>query len=474
MAIDWRTADRWLMGEAMTNTLIASYINTLCDDIGTRWGGTDAERSAADFIVATQEKHGLKDARTEEFQVRTWENPSASITVLAAAGQGGEAQWEADVRPCLFCPPVNVTGPLVDVGYGMEHEIEAVSAKLKGAIVIMSMGFEPFTPPRLLSLRLEDMKKLGATVVISPNTEGGRRMNHASANDWRDGESDCVPVPWLQTSREHGAKLRRRASQGRRATVKVTARLFDATSRNTVCELPGSLWPDEHIILGAHHDTTPDSPGSNDNGSGSSVTLETARLLAALKKETGLGPGCTLRFVTFGSEEQTLQGSFAYVRRHYEPGARGRKPPESKPRLMINLDELATGNMKGVALVFPELRPLVQREMDAMREGLRCHVMAQLDASGDMYPFAKAGIPSSMLWRWRFVGRHPDAAFGHASTDTPDKVRVRELKEYAGLLSRLLLRLSHVPPGEWPENHLDTRVIARRIEEERGSVVRTM
>ena len=282
MAIDWRTADRWLMGEAMTNTLIASYINTLCDDIGTRWGGTDAERSAADFIVATQEKHGLKDARTEEFQVRTWENPSASITVLAAAGQGGEAQWEADVRPCLFCPPVNVTGPLVDVGYGMEHEIEAVSAKLKGAIVIMSMGFEPFTPPRLLSLRLEDMKKLGATVVISPNTEGGRRMNHASANDWRDGESDCVPVPWLQTSREHGAKLRRRASQGRRATVKVTARLFDATSRNTVCELPGSLWPDEHIILGAHHDTTPDSPGSNDNGSGSSVTLETARLLAAL------------------------------------------------------------------------------------------------------------------------------------------------------------------------------------------------
>jgi hypothetical protein len=141
---------------------------------------------------------------------------------------------------------------------------------------------------------------------------------------------------------------------------------------------------------------------------------------------------------------------------------------------MINLDELATGNMKGVALVFPELRPLVQRALDSMREGLRCHVMAQMDASGDMFTFARAGIPSAMLWRWRFVGRHPDASFGHASTDTPDKVRVRELKEYAGLLSRLLLRLSHVPPADWPENRLDTRAIARRIEQERGSAVRTM
>ncbi len=474
MAIDWRTADRWLMGEAMTNTLIADYINTLCDDIGPRWGGTEAERRAADFIVSTQNKHGLRDAHVEEFPVRTWENPSASITVLADAGRGGEAQWEADVRPCLFCPPVDVTGPLVDVGYGMEHEIGPVRARLKGAIVIMSMGFEPFTPPRLASLRLEDMNKLGVKAVISPHPEGGRRTSHGSANDWRDGEPDYVPVPWLQTTREHGTRLRRRAAQGRSATVRVAARLFDATSRNTACELPGSLWPEEHIILGAHHDTTPDSPGSNDNGSGSSVTLETARLLAALEKETGMRPGRTLRFVTFGSEEQTLQGSFAYVRRHYETHERNRTAPEPKPRLMINLDELGTGNMKGVALVFPELRPLVQREMDSMSEGLRCHVMAQLDASGDMYPFAKAGIPSSMLWRWRFVGRHPDAAFGHASTDTTDKVRVRELKEYAGLLSRLILRLSHVPPEKWPANRLSTRSIAKRIEEERGTVVRTM
>ena len=141
---------------------------------------------------------------------------------------------------------------------------------------------------------------------------------------------------------------------------------------------------------------------------------------------------------------------------------------------MVNLDELATGDMKGVALQFPELRQLVQAQLDSMNDGLQCHVMAQFDASGDMFPFARAGIPSSMLWRWRFVGRHPDAAFGHSSTDTVDKVRVRELRDYAGLLARLLLRLSHVPPEAWPPNRLDPAAIAAQIEAERGTIIRTM
>ncbi len=481
MTIDWRAADRWLMGEAMTNTHIPSYIDTLCDDIGVRWGGSTGERKAVDYIVAQRKQHGLARPRVEEFGLNTWECESASITV-----EGEEART-LDARPCLFCPPVSVTGPLVNVGFGMDHEIEPVRRKLKGAIALMAMGFEPFSPPRLHTARLEELARLGVRCVISPHPEGGRRMSHASANDWRDGSPSVMAVPWVQTSREDGARLARRAAQGKRATVSVKARFKEAKSWNTIAEVPGGRWPDEHIILGSHHDTTPDSPGANDNGSGTSVNLEAGRLLAALREATGVSPGMTLRFVTFGSEEQTLQGSFAYVKRHCPPTpARGKLAqaagqaqvkgdrPEPKPRFMVNLDELGTGNMKGVALVFPELRSLVQGQLDEMREGLRCHVMAQMDASGDMFPFALAGVPSSMLWRWRFVGRHPDAAFGHASTDTPDKVRVRELKEYAGLLSRLLLRLSHVPPSDWPDNKLDVAAIARRTEAERGSVIRTM
>lgn len=286
---------------------------------------------------------------------------------------------------------------------------------------------------------------------------------HISGNDWRDGVLSGGPLPLVMVTREDGGSLA--ARDGASVSLNVSARLFEATSVNAVAELPGVLWPDEQIVLGSHHDTTPDSPGANDNASGTSVVLEAARILAAART-AGFQPGRTLRFVTFGSEEQALQGSFAFVARHYGP--------EPKPRVMINLDELATGDMKGVALQLPELRPLVQDALDSMNEGLQCHVMAQFDASGDMFPFALAGIPSGMLWRWRFVGRHPDAAFGHSDTDTVDKVRVRELRDYAGLLSRLLARLASTPPAAWPPNGLDPVAIRKQVAAERGTVIRTM
>ena len=49
---------------------------------------------------------------------------------------------------------------------------------------------------------------------------------------------------------------------------------------------------------------------------------------------------------------------------------------------------------------------------------------------------------------------------------------VRELKEYAGQLARLLLRLSHVAPEDWPENPQTPETVQKRVEAERGTVVR--
>lgn len=91
--------------------------------------------------------------------------------------------------------------------------------------------------------------------------------------------------------------------------------------------------------------------GGNDNTTSIIVTLETACVLFQLQQETGVGLGRSIRFVTFSAEEQQLQGSTAYVARHYGP--------ETPPRLVINLDELATGYMKGIVLAFPHLRNLI-------------------------------------------------------------------------------------------------------------------
>ena len=460
MTIDFGAADRWIMGEAWVGSSIPANIQALCDDIGVRWAGSDGDLRAAQYIAEQYATYGLENVEMEPFPLKTWRCDSVAITVA------GEESWVIDARPTLFCSAVSVTGPLVDAGYGMPHELARLDGRLQGAIAVMDTGFEPFSTPRPFTTRLADLSSEGVRVVLTPSPHGGRRTMHTSANDWRDGDVGGGPLPTIQTSREDGARLRNRAARGATVTVNVDAIDIESSSRNVVSTLPGETWPEEHLLLGAHFDTTPDSFGSNDNGSGSSVAMETARILSGLAGERGVRPGMSIRFVAFGAEEQVLQGSAAYVAQHHGP--------ETAPKLALNLDELATGNVKGVALQFPDLRNFVQTRLDTLNEGFRCHIYAQYDSSGDTYSFARAGIHTGGLWRWRFVGRHPDVEFGHSSSDTPDKVRVRELKEYAGFLARLLLRLSHVPPADWPENNLDVRQIAKQIEAERGTVVRTM
>ncbi len=80
---------------------------------------------------------------------------------------------------------------------------------------------------------------------------------------------------------------------------------------NTIAEIPGTVWPDEVVIISGHLDSWngPGSQGVVDNGTGSSVTIEAARILAAV----GAKPKRTIRFILWTGEEQGLLGSRAYV-----------------------------------------------------------------------------------------------------------------------------------------------------------------
>ena len=457
--MNWPIVDRRLMGEAWIGSRIADHLHVLCDEIGLRWAGTVGEQQAAEYTADQFRICGLVEPRIEPFELKTSDCHLASLRVI------GVDSWHADIRPCLFCPSLDIATTLIDVGHGMPHELEDAKDRIGRSVALIQSEFEPFSEPRHLTIRLRDLARLGAVAAVTSSPQKGRRLQHMSAGDWRDGDPNSVPLPLLQTSLEDAQWLKRRVAEGVTVSLRVDSEFRIVTSWNAVADLPGQI-DDECIVLGAHHDTTPDSSGANDNATGVAVLLETARLLTDLAQTLKTKPARTIRFVSFGAEEQGLQGSTAFVERHYGP--------EPRPRLMLALDELATGNMKGVVLQFPELRDIVQQQLDAMNEGLRCHVLSQLDASGDMYPFSRRGIPSSFLWRWRFIGRHTDTAFGHSNSDTIDKVRIRELKEYAGLLARLLLRLADVPADGWPKNQLDVTEIARRIEDERGTVFRTM
>lgn len=67
--------------------------------------------------------------------------------------------------------------------------------------------------------------------------------------------------------------------------------------RNLIAELPGKTRREEIIVVGAHYDTIPGSPGANDNGTGVAALLSLARAMAGDQQAR------TIRFVAFVNEE---------------------------------------------------------------------------------------------------------------------------------------------------------------------------
>jgi len=461
MSVDWREVDRWLVGESWVGSELSRHLDALCREIGPRWASSEGERRAVEYVVSRMTEYGLDHPRPEPFPLDTWTYRSSSASVVGA-------NQSINVLPFQFCPPTDVTGRLVDAGYGNPYELNAVSGELAGAVAVLNLAIQPFTPPRTIAARLTDLATRGALAAVVIETKSGGRIEYHSPTDWREKAYAGHPLPTVATSREGGAVLRQLANEGHSLRLTVDSDLHQATGTNTVSEITGARWPNELLILGGHHDTVLGTPGGNDNASGTSVALETARVLAKLRREQGVAPGRTIRFATWSAEEQRLQGSYAHVAKHFSGDS-----SQPRPRFMINLDELATGTVKGVALVFPELRSFMQAQLDSMGGGYQCHVMAQMDPSSDHFPFGRRGIQSSILWRWRFFGKHPDSDFHHEAGDTADKVRPRELMEYVAFLTRLLLRLSNVAPSRWPDVQIAPAEVEARLEQEVAGPVRT-
>lgn len=87
---------------------------------------------------------------------------------------------------------------------------------------------------------------------------------------------------------------------------------------NVIATLKGSVEPDTYVVVGAHYDSratqgsspTQRAPGANDDGSGTSILLEIARIIsenkAQFKYSVIIGAWC--------GEEQGLVGSRAYAK----------------------------------------------------------------------------------------------------------------------------------------------------------------
>jgi len=100
-----------------------------------------------------------------------------------------------------------------------------------------------------------------------------------------------------------------------------------AICRNVIATKVGSRHPEWHIVVGAHFDAVPASPGADDNGSGTAGVLELARILANVETDM------TFIFAPFDAEESGLYGSWHYAT---EAAARG-----DHIVYMLNMDMIA-------------------------------------------------------------------------------------------------------------------------------------
>lgn len=97
-------------------------------------------------------------------------------------------------------------------------------------------------------------------------------------------------------------------------SLTVEGSMVTHSSANIVAEFSPGTRRDNEVIISAHWDSYPDSPGADDNGSGLGVMLELARYFSTFEHDLG----GRIKFVSFGGEEIGVVGSRAYLELHQD------------------------------------------------------------------------------------------------------------------------------------------------------------
>ena len=104
-------------------------------------------------------------------------------------------------------------------------------------------------------------------------------------------------------------------SESMKVRLKVISDWNMKTAYNVIARIPGSVYPDEWIIRGNHHDAWVN--GADDPVSGLATVLEEARTFGEMLK-MGWRPKRTLVFCAWDAEEPGLLGSTEWVEHHAE------------------------------------------------------------------------------------------------------------------------------------------------------------
>ena len=412
--MDIQLLERDLLGRLAVEPDLWKTLEYLCDNCNGRFAGSADERRAGDYALERFRQAGLQNVAAEPFEMRGWERGPAKLTLYEAAGPLELA--------CIALPgsqPCDLEAEIIDVGQGTPADYQRLGSAVAGKIVLT--GSDGASRPEKYNGAID----AGAVGFIFCNAQPGLLASTGSIA--RD-------LPAIGLAYEYGARIRRRLAAGPlRARLAIVAQVKTVTARNIIAELPGTDPSAGWILACGHYDGHDISQGAHDNAAASAILIEAARLLAPLRDQLKLG----IRFVLFSGEELGLHGSYAYARMHPEQHA--------SIRLVFNADVVGAAQPLVLQMQSsPELaayfRGLPLAALDAtVNDGPKSFIM-----NSDHFPFSLAGIQAV----WAVTSHTPgQGGWVHTAGDTLDKVEPRLLRQAAGTIIRLLLRMSADPTG---------------------------
>jgi hypothetical protein len=502
--VDASTINR-IADEGYNHGQVAALAGHLTDRIGGRLSNSPSMREAEKWTQHMFRSWGLHDVRAEPFEFgRGWWIESAHSRMLAPR------RLELRSIPVAWTPATN--GPLAAqiIVAPIRHQRDLIKwqGKVKGKIVLVTFPDAPKDETAAPFTRLDDAELGKLNAYHQPDYEPGAHMEgilrqletnretnrfmaaegavalvkmsrrnyglvHGEGYFFQTGATPALPE--VEMAAEDYRRLARLAKGGE-VQLELDSRVHfedrDRNGYNILADIPGQDPQAGYVMAGAHLDSWVAGDGATDNGAGTVVIMEAARILSSLKAK----PRRTIRFALWSGEEQGLLGSSAYIERHLAKRPVPKDPARAKlPSFFwdtypitplpgfkdmagyFNLDN-GSGKIRGVYAEGNFAAVPVLRNWLAPFDSLGAsRVVAQRTNGTDHEMMAGMGLPA-----FQFI-QDPldnDSKAHHSNVDTFDHLRIDDLRQAAVILATVLLQAAEsdtpLPRNVLPQQPSDT------------------
>jgi carboxypeptidase Q len=418
-----------LKAEAFRTQGAYSDLAWLCDRIGHRLSGSPQLDQAIAWAQGRMKAAGLANVHAEPVMVPHWVRGRESAELLLPTphrinllGLGGS----------IGTPGGGLTADVVVVG--SFDELDRLGDAAKGKIILFDVPYQGYG--RTVVYRHDGASKAAKCGAVAALV---RSVGPMSLDTPHTGVMDYDPafpkIPTAAVTIEASTLLRRMQQRGERIQMKLemgAETLPDTPSANVVGEIRGTEKPLEVILLSGHLDSWDVGQGAQDDGAGTVIAMEAARLIQSL----GLRPRRTIRVVLWTNEENGLRGGLAYRDAHRaefkDIVAALETDSGSEPVKGFSLD-LRKASAEAKAAALASMKSLASTVMEPFA------VTFKLGSSGaDIGPMVREGVPG--------IGMEHAAThyfdIHHTQADTFDKVEKDDLAFNAAALAAFAYALA--------------------------------